>query len=106
MPHVIVKIWPGPSEKQKARCADKIVEALVASIGTGEESISVAIEEISADKWMAKVYWPEIDANMAALYKKPGYGPFWPRQRLSLSAPLGKRSPDADEVSSTPPCLR
>ena len=76
MPHVIVKIWPDPSEKQKARCAEKIVEAIVASLGTGEESISVAIEEVRPDAWMAQVYWPDIEPNMAALYKKPGYGPF------------------------------
>ena len=76
MPHVIVKIWPGPSEKQKARCAGKIVEVLVASLGTGEESISVAIEEVRPEAWMAQVYRPDIEPNMAALYKKPGYGPF------------------------------
>lgn len=76
MPHVIVKIWPGPSEQQKTLCADKIVEALAASLGTGEESVSVAIEEVSPNAWMAQVYKPEIEANMAALYKKPGYGPF------------------------------
>ena len=76
MPHVIVKIWPGPSEQQKAQCADKIVEALVASLGTGEDSVSVAIEEVTSDAWMAQVYWPDIDPNRGALYKKPGYGPF------------------------------
>ena len=26
MPHVIVKLWPGKSEQQKARLADKIAK--------------------------------------------------------------------------------
>jgi 4-oxalocrotonate tautomerase len=76
MPHVIVKIWPGPSEKQKSRCADKIVEAIVSSLVIGEESVSVAIEEVGPAAWMAQVYRPDIEPNMDALYKKPGYGPF------------------------------
>lgn len=76
MPHVIVKIWPGPSEKQKARCAAMIVEALAASLGTGEDSVSVAIEEVPADAWMARVYRPDIEPHMGTLYKQPGYGPF------------------------------
>lgn len=26
--------------------------------------------------WIAQMYKREIEANMASLYKKPGYGPF------------------------------
>ena len=58
MPLGIVKIRPGPSEQQKAQCADKIVEALVASLGTGEDSVSVAIEEVTSDAWMRSCTGP------------------------------------------------
>ena len=39
----------------------------------GEESVSVAFEEIEPGKWAAKVYQPDIVGNAAKLYKKPGY---------------------------------
>ena len=76
MPHVIVKLWPGPSEKQKAQLADRIVKDLQSTIGTGEESVSVAIEEIRPADWMQQVYRHDIEPNMGRLYKKPGYEPF------------------------------
>ena len=76
MPHVIVKLWPGPSEKEKALLAERIVKDLVSSIGTGEESVSVAIEEVKPGDWMQQVYRPDIEPNMSRLYKKPGYAPF------------------------------
>lgn len=76
MPHVIVKLWPGPSEKAKQKLADAIVKSLIESIHTAEDSVSVAIEEIQPNDWMEKVYRPDIETTMAKLYKKPGYAPF------------------------------
>jgi 4-oxalocrotonate tautomerase len=76
MPHVIVKLWPGPSEKQKSQLADRIVKDLIDTIGTREESVSVAIEEVKPKDWMEQVYRPDIEKSMASLYKKPGYDPF------------------------------
>ena len=76
MPHVIVKLWPGPSEKQKAALAQEIVTAIGTTVGSAEESVSVAIEEVPSREWMAKVYRPEIAPAMERLYKKPGYAPF------------------------------
>jgi 4-oxalocrotonate tautomerase len=75
MPHVIVKLWPGPSEKQKATLAAKIVEDIVTTLKLGDESVSVAIEEVAPEDWNETVYQPEIAKNMAKLYKKPGYDP-------------------------------
>jgi 4-oxalocrotonate tautomerase len=75
MPHITVKLWPGPSEKQKARLAEQIVEDVVATLNTSEDSVSVAIEEVEPQEWTEKVYKPEIAKNMAKLYKKPGYDP-------------------------------
>lgn len=76
MPHVIVKLWPGQSEQQKRNLTDAIVKGLVSTLNASENSVSVAIEEIKPDDWMEKVYRPDIEKNMAALYKKPGYEPF------------------------------
>jgi 4-oxalocrotonate tautomerase len=76
MPHVIVKLWPGPSEQQKKDLAEAITKNLIASIHTSESSVSVAIEEVKPSDWMEKVYWPDIGKNMDDLYKKPGYAPF------------------------------
>jgi 4-oxalocrotonate tautomerase len=75
MPHVIVKLWPGPSEQQKRRLAKQILEDVVATLKSGEDSVSVAIEEVKPSDWLEKVYRPEIEPQMDKLYKKPGYGP-------------------------------
>ncbi|MEW6705961.1 MAG: tautomerase family protein [Pseudomonadota bacterium] len=75
MPHVVVKLWPGPSESQKAELAQAIAEALKNTIGSADKSISVAIEEVVSEDWMTQVYHPEIAPRLASLYKKPGYGP-------------------------------
>lgn len=39
----------------------------------GDESVSVAMEEIGPQDWAEKVYKPEIVNKAASLYKKPGY---------------------------------
>ena len=73
MPHVIVKLWPGKSEQQKTQLAERIAKDVMSVLRYGEESVSVAMEEISADDWAEKVYRPDILANWDKLYKKPGY---------------------------------
>jgi 4-oxalocrotonate tautomerase len=72
-PHVIVKLYPGRSEQQKVRLAEQIVKDVVSIIKCGEESVSVAIEEIKAEDWAEKVYKPDILNTPGKLYKKPGY---------------------------------
>jgi 4-oxalocrotonate tautomerase len=76
MPHVSVKLYPGRSEQQKIRLAEQIVKDVVALMKCGEESVSVAIEEIQPQDWAEKVYKPDILSNWEKLYKKPGYNPF------------------------------
>lgn len=73
MPHVVVKLWPGKSETQKRQLAERITKDVMAVLNYGEESVSVAMEEISADDWGEKVYKPEILGHAEKLYKKPGY---------------------------------
>ncbi len=72
-PHVIVKLYPGRSEQQKIRLAEAIVKDVVDIIKCGEESVSVAIEEIKPEDWAEKVYKPDILNTPGKLYKKPGY---------------------------------
>jgi len=73
MPHVIVKLWPGKSERQKTRLAEAIAKEVMDVLGYGEESVSVAFEEVSSRDWSEKVYKPDIVNTSATLYKKPGY---------------------------------
>jgi 4-oxalocrotonate tautomerase len=73
MPHVIVKLWPGKSEAQKSRLAERIAQAVMDILNYGDESVSVAFEEISAKEWKDKVYKPDILSQPEKLYKSPGY---------------------------------
>ncbi len=73
MPHVIVKLWPGKSEQQKTRLAEAITKDVMNTLHYGEESVSVAFEEIPAQEWAEKVYNPDILNHPEKLYKKPGY---------------------------------
>jgi 4-oxalocrotonate tautomerase len=45
MPHVIVKLWPRKSEKQKAKLAEEITKSVMEVLNYGEDSVSVAMEE-------------------------------------------------------------
>ena len=73
MPHVVVKLWPGKSERQKTRLTEAIVKDVTEVLGYGPESVSVAFEEISSREWAEKVYKPDILDNADRLCKKPGY---------------------------------
>jgi len=73
MPHVIVKLWPGKSEQQKTRLAEAITKDVMNTLHYGEESVSVAFEEIPAQELAERVYKPDILNHPEKLYKKPGY---------------------------------
>ena len=73
MPHVIVKLWPGKSEQQKRRLAEAITRDVAAVLNYGDESVSVAMEEVAAADWADDVYRPDIVEKAETLYKKPGY---------------------------------
>ncbi len=75
MPHVIVKLWPGKSEKQKTELAQEITKDVMRVLHYGEESVSVAMEEVDPDEWLEEVYKPDIQSKWDKVYKKPGYGP-------------------------------
>ena len=39
----------------------------------GQESVSVAMEEVKPQDWVGRVYKPDIKGNLDKLYKKPRY---------------------------------
>ena len=75
MPHVIVKLWPGKSERQKQRLVEGVTKAVMTSLGYGEESVSVSLDEVPSGEWTEKVYKPDIINGPGKLYKRPGYDP-------------------------------
>jgi 4-oxalocrotonate tautomerase len=76
MPHVILKLHPGRSERIKEQLVGKIVKDVAELAKCEEKYISMAIEEVSPDDWPEKVYKPDILDKAHTLYKKPGYNPF------------------------------
>ena len=76
MPHVIVKMYAGRSEQQKKRVADAVTKAITSTLNYGDESVSVAIEDVAPERWAEDVYKPDILDNATRIYKKPGYDPF------------------------------
>jgi 4-oxalocrotonate tautomerase len=75
MPHVIVKLYSGRSEQQKAGIAEAVTQAIMASTGNAAETVSVSIEDVAPKDWAEQVYKPDIQGKPDTLYKKPGYEP-------------------------------
>jgi 4-oxalocrotonate tautomerase len=75
MPHVIVKMYSGRSKQQKEALASAVTKAVTSTLGYGEESVSVAIEDIAPERWVEDVYKPEILRKAETVYKQPGYDP-------------------------------
>lgn len=73
MPHVNIKMYPGTSEELKEKIAQEITKILMTIADKPEESVSIAINDISETLWMEDIYANEILPNMDKLYKKPGY---------------------------------
>jgi Tautomerase enzyme. len=60
MPHVVIKMYPGRTQEQKEKLAERITQALIETIGCQEKSISIAVEEVPPEDWDRYVYRPEI----------------------------------------------
>jgi 4-oxalocrotonate tautomerase len=75
MPHVIVKLYAGRSDQQKARLADAVSQAVAGALKLGEDSVSVSVEDVAPADWLETVYKPDILGEPEKLYKKPGYDP-------------------------------
>ena len=68
-----MELWPGKSEQQKNRLAEAITKDVMDILHYGEESVSVAMEEVKSRDWIEKVYKPDIQNKRENLYKKSGY---------------------------------
>ena len=75
MPHIIVKLYSGRSDKQKAKLAEEITKAVTSTLNSGAEAVSVGIEDVDPKDWTEKVYKLDILGKPATIYKKPGYNP-------------------------------
>lgn len=75
MPHVIVKLYSGRPEQQKALLADAVTRAVMDTLKLGEESVSVGIEDVTPKEWAERVFRPDILGKPETIYKKPGYDP-------------------------------
>lgn len=47
MPHVVVKLWPGKSERQKTRRAEAITKDVMDILHYGEESVSISMKKLN-----------------------------------------------------------
>ena len=75
MPHIVVKLWPGKSEQQKTRLAEAITKNVMEILHYGDDSVSVAFEEVKSRAWLEQVYKSDILNKWDTLYKKPDYDP-------------------------------
>lgn len=73
MPHVLVKLVPGKTEEQKRALTDAISQSVQQHLGSTEDEVSVAFEEVPMEQWAETVYRPEIVGCPDKIYKKPGY---------------------------------
>lgn len=76
MPHVVVKMYAGRSEAEKSALADELTKAVKTVLGSGDDAVSVGIEDIAPEDWAEKVYRADILDKAETIYKKPGYNPF------------------------------
>ena len=76
MPHVIVKLYSGRSEEQKAKLAEALARTVMDTLGYASEAVSVSVEDVEPMDWPEQVYRPDILDRPEQLYKKPGYNPF------------------------------
>lgn len=74
MPHIDIKYFPRDlSVEEKEAAAAEICQVIKKYFGSSDNSISIAMKEIPADRWKAEVYDPIIKVEMEQLVKKPGY---------------------------------
>lgn len=73
MPHIQMKCYPGKTEEQKIKLAEKIAAAVEEVFGSKNGSISVTIEDVEPQQWKEEVWDKEIVPKKEILYKKPEY---------------------------------
>jgi 4-oxalocrotonate tautomerase len=74
VPHVIIKLWPGKSDKQKSLLTETITRGVTDILGYDDKAVSVAFQEVAAADWTEQVYNSDILGRWNDLAKQPGYG--------------------------------
>lgn len=69
MPHILVKMIAGRTQEQKQALATALTQALASTLKCGDESVSVAIEDVSKDDWTNAVYVPDIQNRAELIYR-------------------------------------
>ena len=72
MPHIIVKLWPGRSDKIKSDLAKQIALDVARGLDVEIGDVSVAFKEVNREDWGEQVYKKEIKDN-SNIYFKPEY---------------------------------
>jgi len=75
VPHIVVKLYSGRSKQQKVALAEALTKAVMSTLDSGKDSISVGIEDVLPANWTEQVYRPDILGKPETIYKKPGYDP-------------------------------
>ena len=63
MPYVAVKMYPKDEETRK-KLAEKLCETVMEVTGCPAEAVTVSLEEVAPEDWVATVKEPEIMAHM------------------------------------------
>lgn len=74
MPHIDIKYFPkNLTDNEKIALSDEICHVLKKHLGVSDNSLSVAMTEVSPERWKQDVYEPLIKPALVQLIKKPGY---------------------------------
>ena len=73
MPHVELKCFPGRTQEQKRRCAEKIAADISEILVCDISCVTVVIKDVAEENWKEEVWDKEIKAHKDYLYKEPGY---------------------------------
>ena len=71
MPHIVIKMFPGPSKEAQQKAAEEIREIVEKTLGKSKKYTSVSVEEYEFDEWEG-VYNEYIKDNDKVVLK-PGY---------------------------------
>jgi 4-oxalocrotonate tautomerase family enzyme len=77
MPHVIVKIYAGRAEAQKQALADEITQAVIKTLGYGDDAVSVSIEDV-APEGLGRESVSARHRRQARAALQDGRSPQWP----------------------------
>jgi len=71
VPHVIVKLYAGRSDREKRHPASEVTRAVTTALSYGEDSVSVGIEDVEPKDWAEQVYNPTSWASPIRSTKSP-----------------------------------